>query len=199
MSKALTTDVPPAAHAKAMRALDEFDSLVSQYEKLLDTQQVLVRTSNFAALFEMASRGDRLARDAALCGKRFTPLVDAVASGQFTGPRAAEIRRRSFAARSNAETLSGATSSPSYGDTAHCDARCSHTCAPSDCWGVGLPDGHYSPCLIMNRTGPRPGLARSSFVHPDDGLRAALEGAAHWWAAAPGCRPTAASRCARAG
>lgn len=110
MSKALTTDVPPAAHAKAMRALDEFDSLVSQYEKLLDTQHVLVRTSNFAALFEMASRGDRLARDAALCGKRFTPLVDAVASGQFTGPRAAEIRRRSFAARSNAETLSGATS-----------------------------------------------------------------------------------------
>lgn len=110
MSKAVTVDVPLAAHAKAVQALEEFDSLVSQYEMLLDTQQVLVRTANFAALFEMASRGDRLARDAALCGKRFAPLVDAVASGQFTGPRATELRRRSFSARSNAETLSGSAS-----------------------------------------------------------------------------------------
>lgn len=110
MSRALTVDVPLAAHAKAVKALEEFDSLVSQYEMLLDTQQILVRTANFAALFEMASRGDRLARDADLCGKRFSPLVDAVASGQFTGPRATEIRRRSFAARSRAETLSGSTS-----------------------------------------------------------------------------------------
>jgi hypothetical protein len=108
--KTLTVDVPSAAHAKAVQALDEFDSLVLLYEKLLDTQQILVRTANFAALFEMASRGDKLARDAALCGKRFTPLVEAVASGQFSGPRATEIRKRSFAARSNAETLSGATS-----------------------------------------------------------------------------------------
>lgn len=110
MSHALTGDVPPAAHAKAIQALNEFDSLVSQYEMLLDTQQILVRTGNFAALFEMASRGDRLARDADLCGKRFSPLVDAVASGQFTGPRATEIRRRSFAARSHAETLGGSAS-----------------------------------------------------------------------------------------
>lgn len=110
MSKALVVDVPLAAHTKAIKALEEFDLLVSEYERLLDTQQALVRTANFGALFEMASRGDRLARDATLCGKRFGPLVDAVASGQFTGPRAVEIRRRSFSARSHAETLSGPTS-----------------------------------------------------------------------------------------
>lgn len=110
MSHALISDVPVAAYAKSVQALEEFDALVSQYEMLLDTQQILVRTANFAALFEMASRGDKLARDAAMCGKRFTPLVDAVSSGQFTGPRATDIRRRSFAARSRAETLGGSAS-----------------------------------------------------------------------------------------
>lgn len=96
-----------AAYSKAIGALDEFEALVLEYEMLLDTQQALVRTANFAGLFEMASRGDRLARDAALCGKRITPLVTAVASGQFTGPRANEIRRRSLSARSSAEAIDG--------------------------------------------------------------------------------------------
>ncbi len=110
MSKALTADVPLAAYTKSVQALDDFEALVSQYEMLLDTQQILVRTANFAALFEMASRGDKLARDADLCGKRFTPLVAAVASGQFVGPRAADIRRRSFVANSHAQTLSRSSS-----------------------------------------------------------------------------------------
>lgn len=106
----LTVDVPVIAHAKALQALDEFDTLVSQYEMLLDTQHVFVRTANFAGLFEMASRGDKLARDAAICGKRFSPLVAAVAEGQFAGPRATEIHRRSFAANSRAQTLDVSTS-----------------------------------------------------------------------------------------
>lgn len=106
----MVADVPIAAFAKAVSALDEFDVLVSQYEMLLDTQQAMVSTANFAGLFEIVSRGDRLARDATLCGKRFAPLVGAVASGQFAGPRASEIRRRSFASRSRAETLDGSAS-----------------------------------------------------------------------------------------
>lgn len=110
MSKSLVADVPLAAHTKAVQALEEFDALVSQYEMLLDTQQVLVRTANFAGLFEMASRGDKLARDAAMCGRRFSPLVAAVASGQFVGPRATEIHRRNFAAASRAQTLEGSSS-----------------------------------------------------------------------------------------
>jgi hypothetical protein len=143
MSKTLTVDVPLAAHAKAVQALEEFDSLVSQYEMLLDTQQVLVRTANFAALFEMASRGDRLARDAALCGKRFTPLVDAVAAGQFTGPRAVEIRRRSFSARSHAETLSSTSSRlanecSSARDSMGRELRRSHASSSQ----AGLPPGY---------------------------------------------------------
>jgi hypothetical protein len=110
MSTVMTTDVPLAAHGKAIQALEEFDALVSQYEMLLDAQQALVRAANFAGLFEMASRGDKLARDATMCGRRFTPLVAAVASGQFAGPRANEIRRRSFAASSRAQTLDGSAS-----------------------------------------------------------------------------------------
>jgi hypothetical protein len=109
VKNALMSDVPQAAHDKAIRALDEFDALVLQYERLLDTQQAMVRTANFSALFEMASRGDKLARDAVLCGQRFAPLVDAIASGQFAGPRATEIRKRNFRAHSNAETLTGAS------------------------------------------------------------------------------------------
>lgn len=105
MTRALLADVPLAAHAKAVQALDEFDQLVSEYETILDTQQALVRDANFAGLFEMASHGDRLARDAANCGKRFAPLVAAVAEGQFAGMRATEIRRRSFASSSRARTL----------------------------------------------------------------------------------------------
>ncbi|MDQ6736203.1 MAG: hypothetical protein M3Z30_00705 [Gemmatimonadota bacterium] len=105
MNRKPDADVPATAHAKAVQALDEFDVLISQYETLLDTQQALVRTANFAGLFDMASRGDKLARDASNCGKRFTPLVAAVADGQFSGPRAVEIRRRSFAASSRAQTL----------------------------------------------------------------------------------------------
>jgi hypothetical protein len=110
MTNALTADVPPAAHAKAIKALERFNSLVSQYEMLLDTQQALVRAANFSALFETASRGDRLARDADLCGRQFAPLIDAIASGQFTGPRATEIRKLGFAAKSNADTLGNASS-----------------------------------------------------------------------------------------
>jgi hypothetical protein len=110
MNKTLVADVPIAAHKKAMQALDDFDALVSQYEMLLDTQYIHVRTANFAGLFEMASRGDKLARDASMCGKRFAPLVGAVAEGQFVGPRASEIRRRSFASHSRAETLDGSAS-----------------------------------------------------------------------------------------
>lgn len=110
MSRSVVGDVPLPAHSKAIQALDEFDALVSQYERLLDTQQIHVQTANFAGLFEMASRGDKLARDAAMCGKRFTPFVSAVASGQFAGPRAAEIKRRSFASQSRAETLDGSAS-----------------------------------------------------------------------------------------
>jgi hypothetical protein len=111
MKQSLIADVPAAAHAKAVSALDDFDALVASYEMLLDTQQVLVSTSNFGALFEMASRGDRLARDASLCSQRFAPLVDAIVSGQFSGPRATEIKRKSFAARSRAETLSASSAS----------------------------------------------------------------------------------------
>lgn len=110
MKTFVVADVPVPAHTKALQALDEFDALVSQYEMLLDTQQVHIQTANFAGLFEMASRGDKLARDAAICGKRFTPLVSAIASEQFAGPRAAEIKRRSFASRSRAETLDGSAS-----------------------------------------------------------------------------------------
>ncbi len=110
MRAALTVDVPVVAHTKAIQAIDEFDAIVAQYEMLLDTQQILVRTANFAGLFEMASRGDTLARNAANCGKRFAPLVSAVAAGQFTGPRATEIRRRSFATNSRAQTLGGSAS-----------------------------------------------------------------------------------------
>jgi hypothetical protein len=121
MTRALVTDVPVAAHAKAIQAFDEFDALVSRYEMLLDTQQVLVRTANFAGLFETASRGDKLARDATLCGKRFAPLVGAVASGQFAGPRASEIQRRSFASRSYAETLHGSASRLASVCSAHRD------------------------------------------------------------------------------
>jgi hypothetical protein len=110
MSNALTADVPLAAHAKAMKALKRFNSLVSQYEMLLDTQQALVRAANFSALFEVASRGDSLARDADLCGRQFAPLIDAITSGQFSGPRATEIRKLGFAARSNAETLGNSSS-----------------------------------------------------------------------------------------
>jgi hypothetical protein len=110
VTSTVVKDVPLVAHEKAVAALDEFDRLVAQYEMLLDTQQVLVRTANFAGLFEIASRGDRIARDAAICGKRFSPLVAAVAEGQFSGPRAVEIRRRSFAANLRAQTLDVASS-----------------------------------------------------------------------------------------
>ncbi|MDQ2889584.1 MAG: hypothetical protein M3R65_03375 [Gemmatimonadota bacterium] len=110
MTRTLVKDVPAAAHAKAIEALDEFDRIIARYELHLDTQHALVRTANFAGLFEMASHGDRLVRDAAICGKRFTPLVGAVADGQFAGPRAAEIRRRSLASRSVAQTLDAGAS-----------------------------------------------------------------------------------------
>jgi hypothetical protein len=103
----LLADVPLGAHAKAVQALDEFDALVSQYEMLLDTQQAHVRTANFPALFESVSSGDVLAREAVNCGKRFKPLLGAVAAGQFAGPRANEIRLRSLAAFSRAGTLDG--------------------------------------------------------------------------------------------
>lgn len=110
VNNALSTDVPLEAYTKAVRALDDFDALVGQYDMLLDTQQAFVRTGNFAALFETASRGDKLAREATLCGKRFVPLVEAVAARQFVGPRANEIRRRSFSSRSSAETLGSSAS-----------------------------------------------------------------------------------------
>jgi hypothetical protein len=140
---AVVKDVPLVAHEKAVAALDEFDRLVTQYELLLDTQQVLVRTANFAGLFETAARGDRIARDAAMCGKRFSPLVAAVAEGQFAGPRAVEIRRRSFAANSRAQTLDVASTRLADACSAQRDTmgrEIRRGSAPAA--GVGLPPAY---------------------------------------------------------
>ena len=110
MSRSLTADIPVAAYDKAVAALDEYDELAEQFERLINTQLILVANADFAGLFELASRGDKLTRDAAMCAKRFTPLSGAIASGQFFGPRTIELQRRSDDIRFCATALDSSAS-----------------------------------------------------------------------------------------
>ena len=87
-------DVPLAAHAKAVAALDEFDTLTAQYVALLDTQRALMQSGNPAGVAESASRGDMLAARAAECGRRLAPMREALAGGSMRGPRADALRKR---------------------------------------------------------------------------------------------------------
>lgn len=88
------SDVPPAAHAKAAAALDEFDTLTAQYVALLDTQRALMELGNSAGVAESAVRGDMLAARAAECGRRLAPMREALAGGSMRGPRADALRTR---------------------------------------------------------------------------------------------------------
>ncbi len=96
------TDVPGAAYTKAVRALGEFDVLVVEYGMLIDTERALLNSGNREGVEQVVTRGDSIARAAALCGRRVSPLIKAIDSGQFAGPRASQIKRRSAGARSAA-------------------------------------------------------------------------------------------------
>lgn len=87
-------DVPAAAHAKAVAALDEFDTLTTQYVALLDTQRALLESGNAVGVAESAVRGDMLAARAAECGRRLAPMREALAAGSMRGPRADRLRER---------------------------------------------------------------------------------------------------------
>lgn len=88
------SDVPAAAHAKAVAALDEFDTLTAEYVALLDTQRALLGAGNPAAVAESAARGDLIAARAAECGRRLAPMREALSTGAMRGPRAEALRTR---------------------------------------------------------------------------------------------------------
>lgn len=88
------SDVPAAAHAKAVAALDEFDTLTRDYVALLDTQRALLGWGNAAAVAESAARGDLIAARAAECGRRLAPMREALTAGTMHGPRAEALRTR---------------------------------------------------------------------------------------------------------
>lgn len=92
--RATQSDVPAAAHAKAVAALDEFDTLTTQYVALLDTQRALMESGNPTGVAESAVRGDMLAARAAACGHRLAPMREALAGGAMRGPRADALRAR---------------------------------------------------------------------------------------------------------
>ena len=88
------SDLPIAAHAKAVAALDEFDATAAEYIALLDTQRALLVQGNSAAVAESVTRGDALALRAAACGRQLAPFREALASDSLRGPRADAVRRR---------------------------------------------------------------------------------------------------------
>lgn len=87
-------DLPVAAHAKAVTALDEFDATAAEYVALLDTQRALLAEGNATAVAESVARGDALALRAAACGRQLAPLREALAGDTVHGPRADAVRRR---------------------------------------------------------------------------------------------------------
>lgn len=99
-------DFPAPAHAKAITALDGFDQLLTMYVAVLDTQRVHLSASSFDALTEALARGDEIAAQATVYGRRVAPLREAIASGHFSGPRAADLARRFDLAQASAQRAS---------------------------------------------------------------------------------------------
>lgn len=88
------SDLPVAAYAKAVAALDEFDATTAEYVALLDTQRALLAQGDSAAVARSIVRGDAMASRAAACGRRLAPFREALASDALNGPRADAVRRR---------------------------------------------------------------------------------------------------------
>lgn len=101
-------DLPIAAHAKAVAALDEFDAVAAEYVALLDTQRALLAQGNPLAVAESVARGDGLAQRAALCGRRLAPFREALARHDLRGPRADAVRQRLDRMRHRAALLGAA-------------------------------------------------------------------------------------------
>lgn len=88
------SDYPRAAYDRAIGACDEFDACATEYQMLLDTQRALLADGNIGGTVQTLRRGDTVARRAASCMRRFTPVQEALASGIYAGPRVDELRRR---------------------------------------------------------------------------------------------------------
>lgn len=106
-----TADLPESAHAKAIAALEEFHVLAAEYSVLLDTQRALVAAGNTDGAVDTVARGDRIARQAAACGRRLAPWREALDSYNYSGPRASDVARRLASASARAAVLAGGAES----------------------------------------------------------------------------------------
>lgn len=104
-------DLPESAHAKALTAIEEFHLLAAEYSVLLDTQRALIAAGNVDGAVETAARGDRIARQAAACGRRLAPWREALDSHDYSGPRASDVARRMASASARAAVLAGGAES----------------------------------------------------------------------------------------
>lgn len=99
------TDLPEAAHAKAVAAVEEFASLSLEYSLLLDAQRALLAAGNIEGAAETVARGDGVARRAGACGRRIAPWREALESRQYSGPRTRDLVRRFGAVALHAHAL----------------------------------------------------------------------------------------------
>ncbi len=113
LAKGDRPDVPVAAYTKAVQAFDEFDALVVEYGRLLQTQRAFVADGRIAAIAETGMRGDRLARSASMCGRRVAALLAEIRSGSLVGPRASVINARARRSLASARALGGAAAAVS--------------------------------------------------------------------------------------
>lgn len=102
------SDYPLAAHQRALRAFDEYDACITEYQMLLDVQRALLASGNYDGVRQMSAKSDVIARRVAQCGCRITPVQETLAKETHRGPRTMELRRRFAAARVKAEQLTDA-------------------------------------------------------------------------------------------
>jgi hypothetical protein len=118
----LAGDVPSAAYAAAVRVLDEFNALATEYARLLDAQRTLLAARDFAAVVRIAARGDVLARRAEACGRQLSALDDAMWNAGYAGPRTRTLRVRMAQARARADMAGAAAANVASACAAERDA-----------------------------------------------------------------------------
>lgn len=101
-------DIPEAAYANTVRALDAFSATTAEYRALLETQRTMLDERNFSGVEVMVHRGDRLARDARAYGQQLNTVWNALVEQTYRGAMTDDLRTRIAAAEETSRAIAAA-------------------------------------------------------------------------------------------
>jgi len=101
-------DYPVVAHKRATQFMDEFETLSSEYDRLLATQRIFLAQDDLDAAMSNLTRSEAVARRVEQCGRQLVPVHEALQDNAYAGPRSRELRARLTKIRGCAQALDAA-------------------------------------------------------------------------------------------